>query len=85
MRLRTIMLAGALLGASLAASAQPLYSQPYGYYPPPAAASSPPLSWYYNPYTSGLGPCPQRLPHEPPCRDQMPPSYGQPNFWPRMP
>ncbi len=76
------MLIGAVLlaGVSLAASAQPFYP-PYLYAPPPGAAPTP---WYYNPYTSGLGPCPQRRGgSDPPCRETIEPSYGQPNYWPR--
>ena len=77
-----MLIAGALLaGASLAASAQPFYPA-YLYAAPPMATA--PTPWYYDPYTSGLGPCPQRRGgYDPPCRETMPPSYGQPNYWPR--
>jgi hypothetical protein len=75
-----------LVGATVIASAQPQYqaipnnqAQPNPYNQVPAA----PPSWYYNPYTSGLGPCPQRYPADPPCRDTIDPSYGQPSYWRR--
>ena len=80
-----------LVGATVAANAQwqyatpPQYaSNPYDQYQPypsnlvPAA----PQSWSYDPYTSGLGPCPQRGPGDPPCKETMQPSYGQPSYWP---
>ncbi len=51
---------------------------PYAYYQPPPT----PPAWSYNPYTSGFGPCPQRFPGDPPCSETMPPSFGQPNYWP---
>ena len=34
-----------------------------------------PAAWRYNPYTAGLGPCPQREPGDPPCSDTVVPSY----------
>ena len=80
MRPKFAMLLGAVLlaGASLAARAQTLYP-PYLYAAPPSAL---PQSWQYDPYTSGLGPCPQRRGgYDPPCRETMQPSYGQPNYW----
>lgn len=79
MRFIRLILVGALLmaGVSVVAEAQ----QPSGFYPgyqvPP-----PPPSWNYDPYTSGLGPCPQRTPGDPPCRYTMHPTYGQPSYWP---
>ena len=77
-----------LVGATTAVSAQPLQPTPFPYnwvFGPYQHAYTPtaPLSWYYNPYTSGLGPCPQRFPGDPPCKETMHPSYGQPSFWPR--
>ena len=77
-----------LVGAAMAAGAQPLQPTPYPYawfFGPYqyAYTSTTPPSWYYNPYTSGLGPCPQRLPGDPPCSEMISPSYGQPSFWPR--
>lgn len=43
-----------------------------------------PPSWSYDPYTSGLGPCPQRTPSDlQTCRETMPPTYGQPDYRPR--
>jgi hypothetical protein len=86
MVLRKTMLIGAmcLIATTLIAKAQaqyqpyPPYSyQAYPYTPVPAA----PPSWSYDPYTSGFGPCPQRLPNDSTsCRQQMPPTYGQPDF-----
>src|SRR3954447_1365599 len=64
------------------------YYVPYAYpYLPsvtvyPSAPTTPP-EWSYDPYTSGLGPCPQRLPSDPHCRETMEPSYGQPSYWAR--
>ena len=87
-----ILAAAFLLGAVPAANAQ------YPYAPPPATVYNYPLlppvavqpyvpttppEWSYNPYTSGLGPCPQRGPGDPPCNETMSPSYGQPSYWPR--
>jgi hypothetical protein len=81
-----------LLGAIPAANAQYPYAPPpvtvynYPFLPPvavqPYAPTTPP-EWSYDPYTSGLGPCPQRLPGDLPCRETMHPSYGQPSYWPR--
>jgi hypothetical protein len=79
--------AALLVGATLVANAQPQYqTYPYNQVAaaqPSAQVPAAPLSWYYNPYTSGLGPCPQRYGSEPPCREAIAPSYGQPNYWPR--
>lgn len=77
-----LLIAGALMTtATLTAAAQPTYYSPtYPYYQSPAQL---PPSWYYNPYTSGLGPCPQRYPGDPPCSQTISPSYGQPDFWAR--
>jgi len=38
------------------------YSQPYSYPVPPPSAQAPSVapSWYFDPYTSGLGPSPNR-------------------------
>ena len=77
---KSILLAAALclLGTAFAAEAQaqyPAFPNPYG-----SAPATPP-SWSYNPYTSGLAPCPQWSPGDlGSCRDQMPPTYGQPNY-----
>ena len=66
----------------------PPYPSSYGYpFVPPVAvhphvATTPP-SWSYDPYTSGLSPCPQRLPGDEPCSETMHPTYGQPSYWPR--
>ena len=56
------------------------YHPGYSYYQAPAA----PRSWSYDPYTSGLSPCPQWFPGDlQTCSQQMPPTYGQPSFWSR--
>ena len=82
--MNSIVAGAALLAvAPFIASAQPYYPPyPYGWTPYPHAYPAPvaPPSWNYNPYTSGLSPCPQWLPGDPPCRETMQPSYGQPNF-----
>jgi hypothetical protein len=76
--------AAVLIGTTIAANAQRVPYPPYAYYPPypiyQAPATAP--SWSYDPYTSGLGACPQWLPGDSPCREQMPPTYGQPNYSP---
>ena len=79
MRIRSILLgAVCLIGSALAAAAQPYYYQPYPAYQPPAT----PPSWSYDPYTSGQGPCPQRMPGDlTTCQQNMPPTYGQPSYW----
>ncbi len=68
-----------LVGATLAANAQTYYpAYPYQQAPPR------PPSWSYDPYTSGSAPCPQRLPgDQTTCQQQMPPTYGQPSYWPQ--
>jgi hypothetical protein len=94
---KPILLSAALLAATaVAAHAQyaaypPPPYQPYAYpaypYPPTyyqtAPAPAPPPAASYDPYTSGLGPCPQRYPGDPPCSVTMHPTYGQPDFWSR--
>jgi hypothetical protein len=70
--------AALLTGLMVVAQGPPRY-WPYAYNP--AAVAPPPA--YYDPYTSGLGPCPQRYPGDPPCRDTILPSYGQPDYWVR--
>jgi hypothetical protein len=76
---KSMLMSGVLLvGATFVANAQPQYP----WYPYPQLSAAPP-SWYYDPYTSGLGPCPQRRPSDPPCRETMEPSFGQPSYWPR--
>ena len=86
MRLTKSMLVGVvfLLGTAFVATAQMQYP-PYAYpYPPPyAQAPAPPPSWSYDPYTSGLSPCPQRLSNDSTsCAEQMPPTFGQPGYRP---
>ena len=86
---RSIVAGAAILAvATITAGAQPIEPTPppwnwvfgpYQYAYTPTA----PQSWYYNPYTSGLGPCPQRRPGDPPCSETIQPSYGQPSYWSR--
>src|SRR5215213_4927154 len=62
-------------------TAAPLYQgysnvQAYPNNPAPAA----PASWSYNPYTSGLGPCPQRSRGDSRCEERIAPTAGQPNY-----
>lgn len=88
-----MVMAGAfVLAAMPAANAQYPYTPPpvtvynYPFVPPvvvqPYVQTTPP-AWSYDPYTSGLSPCPQRLPNDPPCHETMQPSYGQPDYWQR--
>ena len=93
---RYILTAGLVIGAAPAnaQSQWPSYQYPppppvvyhYPFLPPvavqPYVPTTPP-SWSYNPYTSGLSPCPQRLPGDDPCSETMQPSYGQPSYWPQ--
>jgi hypothetical protein len=54
------------------------------YQPSYAPIPATPPSWSYDPYTSGLSPCPQRDPRDSDsCWQQMPPTYGQPDYRPR--
>lgn len=70
-----------IVAAGVSAMAQLPYSPPWWPSPPPTSAAPP--AWHYNPYTSGLGPCPNRYPTDPPCRQTVDPSYGQPSYWAR--
>jgi len=85
--MKTILLAAILLGGStLAASAQAPYPAPgpYPYTRPISPAQAYPPSWSYDPYTSGQTSCPQKRPGDTqPCSQMMPPTYGQPSYWPR--
>ncbi|HTW53049.1 MAG TPA: hypothetical protein VME45_14250 [Stellaceae bacterium] len=85
--MKTILLAALLLGGStLAASAQALYQPPapYGYAPLISPAQALPPLWSYDPYTSGQTACPQKRPGDTqPCSQIMPPTSGQPSYWPR--
>lgn len=76
----TLAAAACLVATGFAAQAQAPYSgyPTYAYGPAPAA----PQSWSYDPYASGLGPCPQRRPGDPPCSVTFKPTYGQPSYWP---
>jgi hypothetical protein len=63
----------------------PGYPVPYGYAPAPAIspAQAYPPSWSYDPYTSGQTACPQKRPGDTEtCAQIMPPTYGQPSYWP---
>ncbi len=75
MLLAALCLTAIPLAASTAQtqSAPPLYAQ---------VPRTPP-SWSYDPYTSGQAPCPQRMPGDTlTCQQEMPPTYGQPSYWP---
>jgi hypothetical protein len=85
--MKSTLLAALFLGATtLAVGAQspvPRYPPPYA----PAPAISPaqvyPPSWSFDPYTSGQTACPQKRPGDTePCSQIMPPTYGQPSYWP---
>ena len=79
-------LSAALCGAAMAQQypqQYPSYPQQYAapqYYQANPAPAHPP-SWSYDPYTSGLGPCPQRTRGDPSCADLIAPTAGQPNYW----
>ena len=86
--MKSLLLAAAMLAATtLTAMAQ--YA-PYPY-PPPGYAQAPaispaqaaPPSWSYDPYTSGQTACPQKRQGDlQSCSQMMPPTYGQPSYWP---
>ena len=80
------IVAACLIGTAFVGTAQSQYlpyPSPYPYPGPYAQAPATPPSWSYNPYTSGFGPCPQRLPNDSTsCAEQMPPSFGQPGYRP---
>jgi hypothetical protein len=67
-----------LVATGYAAQAQAPSYPSYAYGPAPAA----PQSWSYDPYASGLSPCPQHRPGDPPCSVTLKPTYGQPSYWP---
>jgi len=81
MRIRTILTGAVLVAASAAAAQAQVPYWPYANpYNNPAVAAPP--AWSYDPYTSGMAPCPQWRPGDlNRCAQQMPPTYGQPNFW----
>ena len=75
----TLLGAALLIGATLAANAQYYYPPAPGY----QAVPTPP-SWSYDPYTSGQAPCAQGIHGDlQTCGQKMPPSYGQPSYWPQ--
>ena len=86
--MKSILFAAAfVLGGALAANAQVPFAAPAPY-PPPASPISPaqayPPSWSYDPYTSGQTACPQKRPGDnQSCAAMMPPTYGQPSYWPQ--
>ena len=74
MKCTRVILAMVFLTAPLAAGAQQYPTAPY------QRPATPP-AWSYDPYTSGLGPCPQKGPWDTQtCSQIMPPTYGQPNY-----
>jgi hypothetical protein len=77
-----LILGSAVLAIGLVAGAQAQYPyQAQAQYSQPAPR---PPSWSYDPYTSGLGPCPQKDHRDlTSCSQIMPPTYGQPSYWPR--
>lgn len=79
--IRATLIGAAFLAATaIVAGAQPYpYNQAAPYNPVPVT----PQSWSYDPYTSGAAPCPQGIPGDlQTCAQKMPPSYGQPSYWP---
>ena len=91
---RTLSVAAVALiaAAGLAGEARAQYQlyppQPYPYpYPFPAYSYAQPQptppSWNYDPYTSGLTPCPQWYHGDQTgCGNELQPSFGQPNYRP---
>jgi hypothetical protein len=73
-----------LMATAVAVQAQPAAYPPYTGYPPSAYYHVPavPPGWNYDPYTSGLGPCPNWTPGDLPCRERIQPSFGQPSYRP---
>ncbi len=70
----TVLGAICLVGMAASAHAQPYYQ---------AGPQPTPQSWSYDPYTSGAAPCPQGIHGDlMTCRQKMPPTYGQPSYWP---
>ena len=86
--MKIVIAALGLAAAAVVIPAQaqaPGYPVPYGYAPAPAIspAQAYPPSWSYDPYTSGQTACPQKRPGDTePCSQIMPPTYGQPSYWP---
>jgi hypothetical protein len=75
-----VILAGALVAVGVTTGAHAQYQ----YAPAPYQPATHPPSWSYDPYTSGLGPCPQKDHRDlAPCSAIMPPTYGQPSYWSR--
>ena len=70
---------------ALTATALPAGAQgfPSAQYYPANPAPAAPASWSYSPYTSGLGPCPQRDRTDSACSERIAPTAGQPNYWVR--
>jgi hypothetical protein len=84
---KSVLLGAALLiGASLTANAQYYYYPAQYYYPAAPGYQAPPTppSWSYDPYTSGQAPCAQGVHGDlQTCAQKMPPTYGQPDYWPQ--
>ena len=80
------MIRSAFIGAAfLAAATTVAEAQPYPYNQAPPYNPTPvtPQSWSYDPYTSGAAPCPQGIHGDlQTCAQKMPPTYGQPSYWP---
>ena len=86
MKPTNLILGSALLVVGLTAGAlAQQYPQQAHYQVAPYQSPPPrPPSWSYDPYTSGLGPCTQKDHKDlTSCSQLMPPTYGQPSYWPR--
>jgi hypothetical protein len=83
--IRSTFISAVLLAAAITTAAAQPVSPAYPYAPPyplnPATAAPP--EWSYDPYTSGAAPCPQGIHGDlQTCAQKMPPTYGQPSYWP---
>jgi hypothetical protein len=83
--MKSTLLAMLFLAATAVASAAqaPGYPAPSPVVPAVSPAQAVPPSWSYDPYTSGQTACPQKRPGDTEsCAQMMPPTYGQPSYWP---
>lgn len=83
--MKSTLLATLFLAATTIAAGAQAPGYPYGYAPAPAIspAQALPPSWSYDPYTSGQTACTQKRQGDTePCSQIMPPTYGQPSYWP---
>lgn len=74
-----------ILSLTLTAAALPASAAGFGaeqYYPNNPAPAAP-KSWSYDPYTSGMAGCVDRLRGEEACAERVAPTAGQPNYWAR--